>query len=100
MGIVVDDRTNEERSTHPYLVIGTDSFMSGWGHAEGGASYAVWACRGEDFEHVLRWVEGRGDMKRVRTADERHRRYRPSEHAAHTHIYVVGDNHVSLKGVR
>lgn len=87
-----DDRTPEERKTHRYLVIGTDSFLSGWGGAEGGASYAVWACREEHERDVLEWVQRRSDMKRVRTTFGD---YRPKG-KGHCHIYVVRDGHPSI----
>ena len=87
-----DDRTAEEMDTHPTLVVGTDRFMAGWGKAEGGASYAAWACRPDDERRVLDWVESRSDMKRVRVVAGE---YRPSG-AGHCHIYVVGDEHRAL----
>jgi hypothetical protein len=82
---LVDDRTEEEKSTHLVLWGGTDSFLSGWGGAEGGSSYAFWACRPEDSLACERWVRSRGDMKRVRevTTD-----YRPPSAPGHCHIYV------------
>lgn len=90
--VVEDDRTEDETTTHPYLVIGTDRVLSGWGKAEDGLSYAVWACRPEDRKHVLEWVEQRGDMMRVR---ETVGTYRPSG-CGHCHIYVVRSGHPSL----
>lgn len=78
-----DDRTEEQKKTHPILVVGTDRFMSGWGGAAGGASFAAWACRPEDERRCLDWVESRGDMTRVRTTIDP---YRPK--CAHLHIYV------------
>ncbi len=78
-----DDRTAEQRATHSTLVIGTDGWMSGWGGAKGGASYAAWACTPDDESECTNWVESRGDMSRVRvTCDP----YRPK--CAHLHIYV------------
>jgi len=90
--IIQDDRTPEEKKTHPILVIGTDSFLSGWGQAKGGKSYAVWACKPEHERIVLNWVASRSDMKRVRvTVDP----YRPKG-LGHCHIYVVSPNHPSI----
>ena len=66
--VTVDDRTDEQKATHTWLIIGTDSFLSGWGGASGGASYAAWACKTEDRDRVFNWVSSRGDMKRVREA--------------------------------
>ena len=88
-----DDRTPEQKQTHPWLVIGTDSFLSGWGKAAGGVSYAVWSCRHEDVDKVERWVRSRCDMKRVRVT---HGEYHPRGNG-HCHIYVVGKNHRALQ---
>ena len=89
---LVDDRTPEQKETHKFLVIGTDSFMSGWGEAQGGVSYAAWACTEEDFSAVIKWVESRGDMKRIRTT---YGAYHP-EGIGHCHIYVVEKGHPAL----
>ena len=94
--VLQDDRTEEEKRTHPVLWVATDRFMSGWGAAEGGVSYAAWACRPEDSYQVERWIRGRGDMMRIReclstwTPDSRTR--------GHAHIYVVRDGHPSIGG--
>ena len=82
--IYVDDRTDEQKKTHRLAVVGTDSFMSGWGQAESGMSYAGWAFKDGEEAEVLGKVNGRGDMTRVRVVilDG----YQPK--AAHTHIYV------------
>ena len=89
----VDDRTSEEMKTHQIIVAGTDSFMSGWGEAKGGVSYAGWACRLADVYKVERWVHSRSDMKRVRIVGSD---WRPKG-VGHTHIYVVHENHRALK---
>ena len=80
-----DDRTPEQTQTHTWLVIGTDSFMSGWGKASGGKSYAAWACKPDERRACLTWVESRSDMKRVREALAND--YHPSG-IGHLHIYV------------
>lgn len=90
--IVRDDRTPEQHESHPILIVGTDSFMSGWGKAEGGASYAAWACTPEDERSVLDWVERRSEMKRVRIVVGD---YRPRG-VGHCHIYFVSPTHPSL----
>ena len=91
-----DDRTPEQRATHTWLVIGTDSSLSGWGEAASGASVAAWACRQADRLRVLRWVRARSEMKRVREVSEAGGRcYRPRA-AAHFHVYVVRPGHPSL----
>ena len=90
-----DDRTADEMLTHDTIVLGTDSFMSGWGEcANGGVSYAGWACRVDDVDTVERWVRSRSDMKRVRIVDGN---YRPSSRIkGDCHIYVVNEGHASL----
>ena len=30
MTVIKDDRTPEQKKTHDWVVVGTDSFMSGW----------------------------------------------------------------------
>ena len=80
----VDDRTEEQRKTRRLAVVGTDSFMSGWGMASNGASYAGWAFKDGDYSRALAMVENRKEMKRVRLVALDG--YRPQ--AAHTHIYV------------
>ena len=91
---IQDDRTAEERKTHTWIVVGTDSFMSGWGKASGGVSYAAWACKGSDVDRVENWVRARSDMKRVRIVSGR---WCPRGNG-HAHIYVVHDDHNALKG--
>lgn len=86
MAVIQDDRTAEEKQSHTWLVIGTDKYMSGWGMAKGGLSYAAWACKPEDSRECRRWVENRRDMKRVREAIAKD--YRPGRSCAHLHIYV------------
>lgn len=81
---VQDDRTPEQRRTHHVLWGGTDTFMSGWGEAKDGVSYAFWACRPEDSREVERWVRSRSDIIRVREVT---RDYRPRGYG-HCHIYV------------
>jgi hypothetical protein len=88
--MIQDDRTPEQKTTHTNLAGGRDSFMSGWGEAEGGASYAYWACTDASVDAVTRWVESRGDI----TVSL----YNPASKAKHTHVYVVGPNHPALEG--
>jgi len=91
---LVDERTKEERETLTAIVLATDRFMSGWGKAEGGPSYAGWACRPEDVNRVFDWVERRGDMQRVRIVAGD---YRPPSGPGHCHIYAVRPGHPALK---
>jgi hypothetical protein len=81
------------KKTHCIIIAGTDTFMSGWGQAEGGISYAGWACRPEERLRVLRWVKSRSDQKRVREVSGS---WRPGG-IGHTHIYVVEKDHNALK---
>lgn len=96
--IVVDDRTAEQQQTLRCLVVGTDRFLSGWGLAEGGLSYAAWACSEDDVETVLRWARQRADLQTVRVVREAPgRRYKPSHRrCAHLHVFAVTEGHVAL----
>lgn len=89
----VDERTAEQKQTHYLLFGGTDSFLSGWGKAKGGNSYAFWACEPKHSWKVSEWVQGRRDIKRFRQVSSR---YRPTAKNGHCHIYVVTDNHPAL----
>lgn len=90
---IEDDRTVEQKNTHTMLVIGHDNWMSGWGEAERGQSYAAWATEPEHVEAVLEAVKERGDMDHV------HSWSGPGEYPLffgvddHLHIYVVKDGH-------
>jgi hypothetical protein len=100
MAINQDDRTEGQKNTHTWLVIGTDRFMSGWGEASNGLSYAAWACEPKYRDQVLDWVESRSDMKRVREVYEgqgNKKYYAPG--AAHCHIYVVTDEHPAIRHI-
>lgn len=82
-----DDRTPEQKKTHTLIVVGTDKFMSGWGKATGGVSYAGWACTPDLLPTVEARIRARGDMKRVRVVSGN---YRPSGNG-HCHIYVANE---------
>lgn len=84
VGITQDDRTDEQKQTHVWAVVGTDPFMSGWGEATGGMSYAAWAYQEGHQSAVEGFVRARGDMHRIRIV------YLPDwrPRAAHTHVYV------------
>ncbi len=84
-----DDRTPEQKLTHQWLIVGTDFFLSGWGKATGGKSYAAWACTEEMAPSVLEWVQKRGDMKRARIV---YGDWKPKG-TGHAHIYVVTPDH-------
>lgn len=88
MTIIKDDRTNEQKVTHTLAVVGVDPFMSSWGDAAGGMSYAAWAFKEGQAVQTLSKVQARGDMRRVRIVALDG--YRPTG-AAHLHIYVAKD---------
>jgi hypothetical protein len=91
---IVDRRTDEERETHPLLVVAHDKFLSGWGLASGGRSLCAWACREDDVDAVESWVRGRSEMRRVRVLDFTYRpRLGPRDHWS---VYVVRDGHPAL----
>ena len=84
-----DDRTPEQQNTHTLLVVGTDSFLSGWGQASGGASVAAWACTDAQLSTAETRIRNRSDMKRVRVViDRKGDRYYPRGNVKHLHIYV------------
>jgi hypothetical protein len=89
-----DDRTEDQKKTHIVLIGGTDRFMSGWGRAEGGKSYAFWACTTSDESRVERWVRNRGDITRVRQVSSD---YTPPSGPGHCHVYVVTETHPALQ---
>lgn len=86
---IVDDR-KPEQAKNEVLVVARDTFLSGWGEAAGGKSYAAWSCKPEDAKTVERWVSGRTDMANVsiQYAD-----YIP-KNAAHYHIYNADINSI------
>lgn len=86
--IFVDDRTDDQRRTHNLIVLMTDRFMSGWGEAGNGPSYAGWACQPDDLAAVERWVCNRSDSSDVRVV---YGTYRPPSGEGHCHIYVAGE---------
>ncbi len=89
-----DDRNDEQRLTHTWLVTATDRFMSGWGLCgNGGVSKCAWACEGKDVDKVFKWVDDRGEMKYVNVTS---RPWYP-RNAAHVHIYVVTEGHNALQ---
>ena len=92
--ILQDDRTPDQRKTHTIIIAMTDRFMSGWGQAQDGTSYAGWACEPQDAATVLDWVHGRTDAMRVREVGTN---WRP-QGQGHTHIYVVKPGHPALSG--
>jgi hypothetical protein len=92
--IFVDDRTPEQRETHNCIIRAIDRFMSGWGKAKGGNSYAAWACKPEHAQAVFDWVSNRSEMKHVTACGPGTKPH--FGNGAHVHIYVVNDHHPAL----
>jgi hypothetical protein len=91
-----------------FAVVARDAYMSGWGEAEGGASWAALACKSsDDAEKVARWLESREEMKDIQTVESMTSRdlemcivtlvssgWMDPKHLA---IYNVGRRHRALK---
>ena len=97
----INDRRNEEQlETHRYLVVGTDRFLSGWGDASLGSSYAAWACQTlTEARRVAEVVAARGDMKRVRIVHDSRGQargaFRPdARYCSHFSIYVASEEYL------
>ena len=83
--VLQDDRTEAQKKEFPIIVLMTDKFLSGWGQANGGPSYAGWAC-GEGYINACEsWVRQRSDSSRVRIVGND---YKPPSGPGHCHIYV------------
>ncbi len=100
MTTIQDDRTPEQRAALKWLVVGSDPFMSGWGGARGGTSFAAWATDEAHLASLYAKIDARGDMQRVRTVYAP--TYRPGRTCAHLHIYVhtPHDHTITLKDGR
>lgn len=59
----IDDRRTENTIG---FVLGTDSFMSGWGLAPGRSLFAVPVIDPAEYDVILANMEARSDMKRAR----------------------------------
>ena len=96
-----DRRSEEQLETHRYLVVGTDRFLSGWGQAQGGQSYAAWACQTlTEAKKVVEVIQARGDMKRVRIVHDSRGQargaFRPNaRYCSHFSIYVASEEYLS-----
>jgi len=83
---ITDDRTPQQRDTHTRAVVGTCRVLSGTSFTDGGPSYAAWAFdETTNAADLMRRIERRGDMLRVRMVDDL-RNYRPRGHLS---IYLV-----------
>ena len=85
--ILKDDRTPEQKAQPHLIVLMTDRFMSGWGMAEGGPSYAGWAVDEGHVNALESRIRGRSDASRVRIVPSS---YRPPPGPGHCHIYATG----------
>lgn len=94
--IIKDDRTAEQKRELTTIIVGLDTFLSGWGPATKDNSYAGWACSPANREAVKHWVTSRSDMTQVRVVDND---YRP-QRAAHYHIYTVTAGHPALRAFK
>jgi hypothetical protein len=96
-----DDRTEAQLRTHTVIVYGRDSFLSGWGKARGGASYAGWACTPNNARTVKAWVKARKDIENVQSHRQGLDPILPEElvpeTCKHFHVYAVGDGHPALR---
>ena len=65
MGTIINDTPKCYRVVG--YVVATDSFMSGWGGADGGARYyAVAVTRADDPDEIMGRMDSRSDFQRVR----------------------------------
>jgi hypothetical protein len=88
--IIADRRTPDQVTTHNWLVVATDTFLSGRGAPGSKYSYAAWACDTlEAAERVADRVRKRCDSSRVRIVHEGG--YRPR--CAHFQVYVIDEGH-------
>ena len=65
--MIDDHRTEQDKKETIGFVVATDSFMSGWGPAQGRSLFAVPYRTDEAHTSVLKNMEDRKEMKRVRT---------------------------------
>lgn len=91
---VVDDRTQQQKSTHYMAVVAFDKALTQFSRS-GGRSRAAWVLNSTlpGLDMRLRdlqcRIELRKDMKYVNVVDLR--TYRPPRGTSHFHIYVVPD---------
>lgn len=62
MPTINDKRKAADVEKLNWVVCGKDSFMSGWGGAKGGRSFAAWACHDDNVDEILAQAESRGDI--------------------------------------
>ena len=90
-----DLRTPAQRVTHTIFVVGYDPFLSRWGRAQLGTSFAAWACEECNVEAVEEWVGKRNDVRDAVTVDEDDF---DDNRCVHLSIYPVANNHPAIGG--
>lgn len=65
-GVIDDRRSEDEKAQTRCFAVGTDSFMSGWGHAPGKSYFALPCKDWREAQTCAENLRRRGDMKRVR----------------------------------
>lgn len=90
---IKDDRKPEQKTTHVLAVVARDTFMSGWGGAEGGASRVAWSFDPNkvNSDRVFNWVKARPEMRAVSLVEID--RYSPPKDTAHLQIHAIGPEH-------
>ena len=97
--ILTDDRNENELVSHPNLIGGLDSYLSGWGRADLVNSYAYWACADEHVKAVEKWVSSREEFSGVcvfKSVEDISSYVTSSEYDL-VHVYVVDENHRAVK---
>lgn len=84
-----DDRTTEQKITHPYLVVMTDKLST---RILGLPCYCAWACEGRHLNKIMNWVSNRTDAMRVRQCNAT---WRPKGYC-NARIFVVTDEHAHV----
>ena len=93
--ILTDDRNEQEKVSHPNLIGGLDSYLSGWGRADLVNSYAYWSCSDEHVKAVEKWVSKREEFSGVcvfKSVEDISSYVTCSEYDL-VHVYVVNENH-------
>lgn len=79
--------TTAEIPPAPYYVLSNDTFMSGWGHAEGKTNTVILPCESADEAKIVADnARARSDQKRVRIVTRK-----PRLQAGH--LYSLMDRH-------
>jgi len=100
--ILTDDRNEQELVSHPNLIGGLDSYLSGWGRADDVNSYAYWACADEHVKAVEKWVSSREEFSGVCVfkSVENISSYVTCSEDDLVHVYVVNENHRAVQRAR